>query len=62
MVDYFSDHRSKQPATVATVRVYEFGVIKAEVRRTLYQEGWQWQVLTIDWPGGAITRIDTVSD
>ncbi|HEY3446359.1 MAG TPA: choice-of-anchor D domain-containing protein [Myxococcales bacterium] len=60
MVDYFSDHRSKQPATLATVRVYEFGVVKAEVRRTLSQEGRQWQVLTIDWPGGAITNIDVV--
>lgn len=61
MVHYFSDHRSKAPATTATVRVYEFGVVKAEVRRRLFQEGTQWRVLAIDWPGGAITNVDQVS-
>lgn len=60
MVDYYSDHRSKKPSTVATVRVYEFGVVKAEQRRTLQVEGRRWYALTIDWPSGAITPVDVL--
>jgi hypothetical protein len=60
MAFYFSDHGAKAPQTTATVRVYEFGVVKAEQRRLLYSEGKQWRVLDIDWPSGAITPIDEV--
>lgn len=60
LVDYFSSHRSKRPATRATVRVYQFGVVKAERTMGLQLEGQRWTALAVDWPSGAITLIDEV--
>lgn len=58
MAHYFSDHGSKSPATEVTLRVYQFGVIRSEVRKTLETSGQKWIALTIDWPSGNITPID----
>jgi len=60
MVHYFNDHRSREPATQATIRVHVFGVLKKERRRVLERQGQQWHVLNIDWPSGAITSVDLV--
>ncbi|MBI5543975.1 MAG: choice-of-anchor D domain-containing protein [Deltaproteobacteria bacterium] len=60
MVHYFNDHHSDRPSSLATVRVYEFGVVKAEVSRTVSAEGREWRVLSIDWPSGAITQINVL--
>ena len=45
---------------MATVRVYEFGIIKAELSQTLYVAGQQWKALDIDWPSGTVTTVDEV--
>ncbi len=60
MVHYYNDHRARDPVTEATVRVYEFGVVKAERRQTLKTEGSRWMALWIDWPSGEVTPVDQV--
>ena len=60
MAHYFSDHGSKTPATVATVRVFVFGALRSELRQSLSREKLEWTAVSIEWPGGAITPIETV--
>lgn len=45
------------PASTVTVRVYQYGVLKAETSRTLTVEQEIWKVLDIDWPTGAVTVL-----
>jgi hypothetical protein len=56
MVQLFAVHGAKNPATAATIRVFELGVVKAELRRTLSTAREQWPALTIDWPSGKVTE------
>ena len=58
LVHYFSAHHAASPATSATLRLYRFGVLVSESRRALAREGTRWEVLAVDWPGGAVTLID----
>lgn len=58
MVHFFSAHRSKAPATTATLRIYEFGVVRSETRRLMVREDQKWIALSVDWPSGTITPID----
>lgn len=52
-----NDLLSQTPASTVTVRVYLFGVLKAEVRRTLQRRGAIWEVLDVTWPSGDITVL-----
>lgn len=61
MAHYYSDHGSKNPATEVTLRVYQFGVLASETRKTLEKSGQQWVALTIDWPSGTITPVDELN-
>lgn len=70
-VIYFSDHGSataEEPAiSRATVRVYVYGVLAAEVTRELSWEvgrtaALEWDVLTVDWPTATIETIDVLQD
>ncbi len=54
MAYFYSDHGAASPSTVATVRVFELGVIKAELKKTLAAAGGQWLALTVNWPSGAV--------
>jgi hypothetical protein len=45
---------SPMPASTATVRVYLYGVLKAEARRTMQKRGDAWQVLDVTWPSGEV--------
>lgn len=51
---------SPAPRTEATVRVRVFGVLRAEMTRTLTEPGEIWEVLTIDWPSAELLPIDEV--
>ena len=57
LVSFTDDHLSATPATTATVRVYEYGVEKAELTRALQKQGDVWQAADVDWPSGTITPI-----
>lgn len=48
-------------ASTAIVRVYLFGVLVYEGERVLEAVGDFWEVASIDWPTGAVTVIDRVS-
>ena len=61
-VVYYSDHGAEEPLTRATVRVYVYGVLAAEVTRELERPGLEWDVLTVEWPAATITAIDTVQE
>ncbi len=43
--------------STVTVRVYQFGVLKAEAVKTLTTAGEQWPALDISWPDGAVTVV-----
>lgn len=47
--------------TEGTVRIYEFGVIKAEFKQVLDKAGLKWTVGTVEWPSGAIQKDGTVN-
>jgi hypothetical protein len=58
MVHFYADHGARSPSTAATLRVFELGVVKAEVKKVLTEQGEQWTALTIDWPSGAVTLLE----
>ncbi|MFN7131862.1 MAG: PKD domain-containing protein [Myxococcales bacterium] len=60
MAHYYSDHGSKNPRTEVTIRVYQFGVVKSEMRKWLDKGGQKWVALTVEWPSGTVTPIDQV--
>lgn len=45
---------SPMPASKVTIRVYLYGVLKAEQSRTLTTKDEIWEVLDVTWPGGDI--------
>ncbi len=47
---------STSPASKATVRVYEFGVLKAEFSKTLEKKDDLWDVAVVNWPNGDIVE------
>lgn len=52
---YFENaHLAANPASRATVRVYQYGVLKAETSRTLDRQGSIWSALDVTWPSGDI--------
>lgn len=61
-VIFFSDHGSPNPATRATVRVYVYGVLAAELSRDLDGDGLLWDALRLEWPTGTLTAVDTVAE
>jgi hypothetical protein len=44
-------------ASRATVRVYQFGVLKAELSRTLADKNEVWLVADVVWPSGDVTAV-----
>jgi hypothetical protein len=57
VVEFAHDHLDANPASNVTVRIYEFGVVKAELTKQLTKRGEFWGVADIDWSTGAITPI-----
>lgn len=56
-VKYENELLSPMPSSRVTVRVYLFGVLKAESTKTLQQRGDIWEVLDVTWPGGDVTVL-----
>jgi hypothetical protein len=56
-VVFFNDHLSTTPATKATVRIYEYGVEKAELSRVLQNQGDFWLAADLNWPTGTVTPL-----
>lgn len=52
-----NDLLAPSPASHVTIRVYLFGVLKAEVSKTLDRRGSIWEVLDVTWPSGDVTVI-----
>ncbi|MEW6432585.1 MAG: choice-of-anchor D domain-containing protein [Myxococcota bacterium] len=48
---------SATPASKATVRVYLYGVLKAEVSKTLNKKGDVWRVVDVTWPSGEVKAV-----
>lgn len=56
-VVFANSHLSGTPASNATVRVYEFGVLKGEFKKQLTAQGERWSVADVEWPSGTITAV-----
>lgn len=56
-VKFENDLLSSMPASRVTVRVYLFGILKAEASRTLQQKGNVWEVVDVTWPSGDVTVL-----
>jgi hypothetical protein len=52
-----SAHLQPQPTSRATVRVYQFGILKGEFKKTLTVEGETWPVVDVTWPAGTLTPV-----
>ena len=48
---------SPMPASRVTVRVYLFGILKAEASKTLEHKGAVWEVVDVTWPSGDVTVL-----
>ena len=52
-----SAHLQSLPTSNATVRVYQYGVLKGEFKKTLDSEGQAWPVVDITWPSGVLAAV-----
>ena len=52
-----SAHLQPLPTSNATVRVYQYGVLKGEFKKTLDSEGQAWPVVDVTWPSGVLTAV-----
>ena len=59
-VEFAKANGAPLPATKATLRVYVYGVQKAEYTRTLDTPGQLWDVVDIAWPSAVLTPIDQI--
>lgn len=57
VVQFSNDHFAANPATTATVRVYVYGVVKAEFQKRMPTRGDQWVIGDVEWPSGKITQL-----
>ncbi len=56
-VVFARENGAADPRGTVTVRVYEGGVVKGELRRMLSHQGDTWFVADVAWPSGAITEV-----
>lgn len=58
-VVFANNHLQAPPASdsEATVRVYEFGVLRGEFKKVLKAQGERWAVADITWPSGVVTQV-----
>ncbi|HEY0882765.1 MAG TPA: hypothetical protein VGD87_14590, partial [Archangium sp.] len=53
-VKFENELLSPMPSSRATVRVYLFGVLKAEASKVLERGGSSWEVVDVTWPSGDV--------
>ena len=56
-VQYENELLSPMPSSRVTVRVYHFGILKAEASKTLEHRGNIWEVVDVTWPSGDVTVL-----
>lgn len=56
-VAYENELLSPMPSSRVTVRVYLFGILKAESSKTLQHRGDIWEVVDVTWPSGDVTVL-----
>lgn len=56
-VVYENELLSPMPSSSVTVRVYLFGVLKAQATKTLERSGDIWEVVDVTWPSGDVTVL-----
>ncbi len=54
VAEFANEHLDPNPKSKITVRIYLYGVVKAEFTRTLEKAGTRWIVGDIAWPSGVI--------
>ena len=54
---YENELLSARPSSKVTVRVYLFGILKAEASKTLQHSGDTWEVVDVTWPSGDVTVL-----
>lgn len=59
-VVFYSAHGSPTPATTATIRIWVYGEVVAEYSRQIPNQGMTWSAATLDWPSGAVTKVDSL--
>lgn len=57
VVAYENELLSPTPSSRVTVRVYLFGILKAEASRALQHRGDTWEVVDVTWPSGDVTVL-----
>jgi hypothetical protein len=56
-VVFSRENGAVDPRSTVTVRVYDRGVVRGEVRRMLSHQGDAWNVADVSWPAGVITEV-----
>ncbi len=57
VAEYANEHFAQNPASEITVRIYLYGKLEYEGKRTLDKAGQVWGVADIQWPSGKVTPI-----
>jgi hypothetical protein len=55
--EFSNSHLDPNPTSEVTVRIYEYGVVKAEFKKTMLKQGEVWAVADLEWPSGNITPL-----
>lgn len=59
-VHFAKANGSTKPRTVATVQVYIYGKLEAEMTAQLDKPDQIWEVLEVEWPTALVTEIDSI--
>lgn len=57
VVEHSRANLAPDPETEITVRIYQYGVVKAELKKTLLNQGDVWGVADVEWPSGTVTPL-----
>jgi uncharacterized protein YfaP (DUF2135 family) len=57
VVVFNNDLLAASPASKATVRFYEYGVLKGEFSKTLIKKDEIWEVALVTWPSGELKEL-----
>lgn len=55
VAEFANEHLDPNPKSKVTIRIYLYGVVKAEFTKTLEKAGARWIVADVTWPSGVIT-------
>ncbi len=58
VAEFAHDHAAPVKDTEVTIRIYLFGVVKAELKKVLKTKGELWNAVDVTWPSGTITPVN----